>query len=940
MKPFQVLLFSFVYFQFMNQSVAQIATSFYYDGWTASASGTYFEKHPSSNEYYVGTMRNKDSYNFPISVISKLDENCNTIWHSEISHPEFFSSISGVNDIKVNENNIFISTYLFTSNPNQRIRIYKMDLNGVVIDSVEFAHPAGIKRAKSEMDFDGDGNLISAFRSVNDSIHFIKVDPATMTILTNQTIGNTNASINVIRDLTVEYDGANAVVAYNKTDTIAFTKLDGGASVIDNFYVINPNGQIADFVVNQNNYVMLINEDNSPSTPADNPIRIIEVTNTGTLISDDTYSVQKMSLFTNMAIDQDDNIYVSGQAGSPGDIGVIAKISSSLVYEFIPQQTTLSEIEVHGNDIVTTGFERDAVNDCQEDNRGTSIILYDRNSIPDFETVSPHVKLSFNNLNATISYNSTNFTNPVIGAPGFEINGTGGHTIYWSSLLLAGKDDQGNVYSANQIFTNLFASGPITNSSAYNQIERDKWDRVWKVTKSQIDAHIIAFQVGDASYTIPEVILKWPALGDPSKGQSQYLAKFKDVNNNGTYEPEEGEYPLIKGDYCVLSIYNNVNSDADENCMLLADRLKIQVYEYVYGFDCPQDSSLQNTLFVYYELINRSGENIYDTYIGNQVDFDIIQYYDDFIASDPLRSICYGYTGIPNSDPYQAYMILASEQDKDSLDNSFGIGAQESPNGFGYGDGIIDNERRGMTNFMFYNNSSGVTGDPVTPTDYYGYLSSVWKDGSHQTYSGTDYTSSAIESNFFFPDNTDTLFYSTNGINPGAAWSEENEGNLLGDRRGIGSSGPFTFYSNDTLKFDVAFVTGMESVSGGYTSKEAMLGNVDSVRNYFTINETPCSQNFDFYEPFDGPYTTIGISKERESSDILVYPNPSTGHFNIKGLPANSNIAIININGQTIQNFQPTSSECLLNLSGLPDGIYFICVTSSNTIKYVKIVKQ
>lgn len=60
-----------------------------------------------------------------------------------------------------------------------------------------------------------------------------------------------------------------------------------------------------------------------------------------------------------------------------------------------------------------------------------------------------------------------------------------------------------------------------------------------------------------SGYQPIEVIANWPAHGDVSKGQAYYLAPFVDNNNDGDYNPLDGDYPKIKGQQAIYYIYND-----------------------------------------------------------------------------------------------------------------------------------------------------------------------------------------------------------------------------------------------------------------------------------------------------------------------------------------------------------------------------------------------
>jgi hypothetical protein len=69
---------------------------------------------------------------------------------------------------------------------------------------------------------------------------------------------------------------------------------------------------------------------------------------------------------------------------------------------------------------------------------------------------------------------------------------------------------------------------------------------------AMLNHHVNA--INDPNYEIPKGIKNWPAHGDVSKGQAANLAPFIDVDNDGVYSPELGDYPSIPGTRCLLNI--------------------------------------------------------------------------------------------------------------------------------------------------------------------------------------------------------------------------------------------------------------------------------------------------------------------------------------------------------------------------------------------------
>ncbi|UKN00397.1 T9SS type A sorting domain-containing protein [Paracrocinitomix mangrovi] len=936
MKHLTQLLLLFIPFLSLSQS--SISKGFNYTG-TSAISGAYIEKDLTNNEFYVSTQKQNATNTFV--TITKLSENGKTLWSTKHDFPALYiSALSGFFDIKIVGSYLYTGHLLSTSPSANSIKILKFDMSGNYVDELDITTANGFYRRKSEMSVtDNDKLIFAAQLNGSNTVLTYLIDPVTMTVANNVVTGaSSDGATQDFRMFWTENDGDNNVIAFNRADSIRFFKLNNVGVAIDSFSIYSPNADLADFAINGNNYEMVLNTTTTPSVPADNPVIVKTISNTGSAITDFSFDPMAPYQYSDIALDQNGDYLVSCRgpwAGVNTTNSAIIKINSSgIQQEFSIEETKLCEIDITASNIFSSGIEADIVNDCQEDHEGLTFIKYEENSTPELNIASPHMKLENNNIEAVISSCGSNFQDTYNGINGYLVNGT--DAIYRSVLHICGVDQMGQIHSSSQNYYEVYAAGPVTNQTDYVQTERDKWDRVWIIDKQQIDAHILAFQTGDASYKIPEVILNWPAHGDVSKGQLANLARYKDINSNGVYEPHEGEYPLIKGDYCALSIYNDFNTDTANNCILSTDRMNVQISEYQYGFQCTGDSALQNTLFTYYEIINLSANDYDSTVIGHYNDFDVAQVFANYVGTDPSRGMTYSwYTQFDSI--HQSYVILGANMMADGFDNPYGIGALESVNGIGFGDGIEDNERMGMTNSMYFNAGGGVTGDPSTVSDYFSYLYSIWKDGTHVTYGGTGHNSSGIESDYFFPGGDDTLFGGTSGTDPGGDWSEVGESNPAGDRRIIGSVGPISFDMQDTLFFDIAYVSGVKN-SSGLSSHEILDENVDSSRAYFIDNTTPCGQDFDFYAPFDGPYPSIGF--EENVATLLVYPNPTKGNLTVQNIKENSTLIIYNSNGSILYVNQNVSNGIVLNVNDYAKGLYILEISSDQSTERIKFIKQ
>lgn len=99
----------------------------------------------------------------------------------------------------------------------------------------------------------------------------------------------------------------------------------------------------------------------------------------------------------------------------------------------------------------------------------------------------------------------------------------------------------------------------------------------------------------------------------------------------------------------------------------------------------------------------------------------------------------------------------------------------------------------------------------------------------------------------------------------------------------------------------------------------------------------------------DGLFATNGMSMitsfkvgstditESEFANVSIFPNPSTGQFNIKGLQADATATVTNAQGQVIYTGN-VSDNGLLDLSSQPKGVYFIRLVNSDEMMIQKVI--
>ena len=472
--------------------------------------------------------------------------------------------------------------------------------------------------------------------------------------------------------------------------------------------------------------------------------------------------------------------------------------------------------------------------------------------------------------------------------------------------------------------------GPIMDPEFYDT-EPEIWDRVWNVTREEIDNHIEHYN--DPGYEMPEVIENWPAHGDVAKGQAASLAPFIDVNNNGEYEPSLGDYPEVLGDETIYVIYNGErNNDTPES-------MGIETHVMVYVFNCG-DFIVSSAVFSYVKQYNRSIYNYENSYLGFFSDFDIGDPSDDMARTDVERSTVYGINGNsfdgPSSAgpgygeflPAQGATILRGvKQDDDGVDNNNGIGENESVNGMGYSDEIIDNEYRGLDFSLKVTNNSGPTGDPQTAFQFYNSMTGIWNDLTPQTYGGNGHLFSSIVSRYSYSENN-PLNYGTAGVGTD---SLEWDNPLPIDVRMIGSSGPFTFEAGTSRDMYMAYTFAREGI-GSDTSIAFMKGYIDEYLLYYQSNLEFC-----------GSPIYLGISDQKlEKKSITVYPNPFANEvsFNYKGNDPKAFVTIYNMMGQEVFSQRAINGLNTLNLDQIQGNSFILRLSDKETISTQKIIRK
>lgn len=323
-----------------------------------------------------------------------------------------------------------------------------------------------------------------------------------------------------------------------------------------------------------------------------------------------------------------------------------------------------------------------------------------------------------------------------------------------------------------------FWNGPLSDADGTTEREIcSRWDRFFEVYASEIDKHLELYSLSvnaGASYQedqIPFGVKYWPAKGNQYfaayygfelPDNEQGLAYFYDANADGSYEPLDGDYPVIRvrgceapqyPDQMIYWIYNDEGGGAiHTETNAEAIQMEIQVQSFAYG----TNDQVNDMTFQAYRLINRAIEDIDSTYFAMWADIDLGCYTDDFIGCDTIRSLGYAY----NADAEDGSQGTTCDQGVPTYGNEvpmIGIDYFRGPLKplFDDDENVIGEEELGMSSFVVYNNG-GVgappqeTTDPALPEHYYNYLSGRWRDGSELQFGGDGFQSGGEPVNYLF----------------------------------------------------------------------------------------------------------------------------------------------------------------------------------------------
>jgi len=557
--------------------------------------------------------------------------------------------------------------------------------------------------------------------------------------------------------------------------------------------------------------------------------------------------------------------------------------------------------------------------------------------------------LEWNNVSALITTNGALWHDRSLSRGSYEVPKGGGVSVmYGGAIWMGGLSPDLQLKIAAMRYGSSgsdFWTGPLTTdgSAEIDEAVCDEYDQFYMSLRSDAVRHRQYFDCladptcdladqGLDTYSIPSYFQNYPAHGNVGLGQDFYLAPFKDYDENGVYEPDQGDYPWydfiqeincverrredivpLFGDQTLFWIGNdkgNIHSESQ------GEPIGMEIRAQAFAFST--NDEINNMTFYNFVLINQGTQTLTETYFGTWIDCDLGGFPDDYVGCDVQRGLGYAYNGDAFDDPtgispgYGANppamgvdFFEGPYQDSDGIDNPLGEDFQQSQAdlgipyegiGIGYGDDIIDNERFGMRKFLYHNFGGGINGLPELPLEHYNYLKGFWKNGQRMVYGGDALNGNTgadlnRPADYMFPGDTDPLNWGTEGVGT-EPWTEQSAENPAGDRLFMQSAGPFTLLPGDYNNITVGVLYARASGGNPFASVELLRIADDKAQALF-------DNCFEIVSGPDAPDVTV---QETENELILYLSNENglSNNFNEEYIKVDPAIPTLSTSGEDL----------------------------------------
>jgi len=489
-------------------------------------------------------------------------------------------------------------------------------------------------------------------------------------------------------------------------------------------------------------------------------------------------------------------------------------------------------------------------------------------------------------------------------------------SIFAGGLWLGAYDGGGNLCLAAQTYRqtgNDYWAGPLDSNANVINDYHCILNKIWTIKGQEILSHIQNYQDSGfmMSYVDPKVLF-WPGRNNPNYfieygyrlPFNEVFAPFFDYNNDGIYNPFDGDYPVFNNNepdaipsdmnFTIFNDNGNIHTNTNGN------PLKVEVHQTVWSLNCTNENILNSTIFTRHTVISKNNQRLNNFTYSFWVDPDLGCYTDDYIGTSRSNNAIFFYNA-------------------DADDNIF-CGSGNAP---GYGlkppvQSVKFLNRPLNSSAYSVNTNDPVRGNPGSALQHYRIMTGKWLDGRPVSYGGTgDNGVNAVPYPFVFdgqPTNT--------GAN---SWTMVNQALIPGDYRMLMSTNIDSLLPFGRFNVDMAYVTHRDT---SLADNIQMTSLVDA--------ELPLVQNW-YDQGF--PVNCLGsiivgnesIEKLDDEISVKVLPNPfrNQATLQLEGLENTDNLEleIFNLSGQRIQYLNNSqNAQFQISRGEMSQGIYFFSV--------------
>lgn len=460
-----------------------------------------------------------------------------------------------------------------------------------------------------------------------------------------------------------------------------------------------------------------------------------------------------------------------------------------------------------------------------------------------------------------------NFNNPIVKIPGILYDPNVVSMSLWLGGIKSGKNYPVIAAQRDGFYESDFQYGPHkfgTEDEIYANAQQ--YNKIWQMTAADVITLKEDLKDGKLDQVLPNV-MAWPGRNNPYSAQwngfdlpqNTELAPFKDVNNDGIYDPKKGDFPIVEGlsETALPAIFYwcLYNENGTHDLTHGNDVMNLEVHQTAWVYDCATDPIRSNTIFFSYKIINRDSTTIDSVYAGI------------FLPTDYR---CTQKQMVGCAPEYNGFWMYQNSNYGEICEPPFT--ADEIPPAIS-----VQFLNADMSSYIaMKGNSSDIIGEPFNAIEFYRNLTGHWRTGApiSVTDSGFSNDMNATTTKYLFYDNP----------NKSDGWSLINTNDTIFPHRfGLGSTYLNSLAPNDTKRIDIA-LTYHQDTSYRKVSQtiDLMYAQLPLIQQHY--DEQKDIENCWVYESCDakgcvypGDLNQDGIANAHDMIDYLSIRTATTG---------------------------------------------------------------